>query len=118
MTIERPFYKIYLSYRWKGEERSGLPSHPQYELGQRQLSGSSSLFSFVSFEPIAKLKEWANRLCYFKIGVSWGGFESLITVNAMEAEKGDRKPSVVRLYVGLENPKDLIADLDRAWGEV
>lgn len=96
----------------------GLPSHPQYGLGQQQMCGSSSLFSFVSYEPIAKLKEWANRLRYFKIGVSWGGFESLITVNALEAETDERMPSVVRLYVGLENPKDLIFDLDRAWSKI
>lgn len=96
----------------------GLTSHPQYELGKRQLSGYSSLFSFISYEPITKLREWANRLRYFKIGVSWGGFESLITVNPLETEMDDRMPSVVRLYVGLENPKDLIADLDQAWGEV
>jgi cystathionine beta-lyase/cystathionine gamma-synthase len=106
----------------------GLPSHPQYELGLSQMSGFSSLFSFISYEPITKLKEWANRLKYFKIGVSWGGFESLVTVNRMGnvgntgntgiEEKGERTPSVVRLYVGMENPKDLIADLDNAWKSI
>ncbi|MCD9022029.1 trans-sulfuration enzyme family protein [Cohnella silvisoli] len=97
----------------------GLPSHPQYELGLSQMSGFSSLFSFISTEPIAKLKEWANRLKYFKIGVSWGGFESLVTVNRVgNEEAGEQPSSVVRLYVGMESPKDLIADMDQAWKSI
>ncbi|QJD85504.1 trans-sulfuration enzyme family protein [Cohnella herbarum] len=99
----------------------GLPSHPQYELGRRQMSGSSSLFSFLSNEPTERLKEWANRLKYFKIGVSWGGFESLVTVNRLgsDGDGGEERTStVVRMYVGLESPTDLIADIDQAWKAV
>ncbi|MFC5652556.1 trans-sulfuration enzyme family protein [Paenibacillus solisilvae] len=97
----------------------GLASHPQYELGLSQMSGSSSLFSFVSPEPVEKLKEWASRLKYFKIGVSWGGFESLVTVNQFISSEADGRPStIVRLYVGMENPQDLIADLNQAWQAV
>ncbi|MFD2613447.1 trans-sulfuration enzyme family protein [Paenibacillus gansuensis] len=95
----------------------GLPSHPQHELAKRQMSGYGSLFSFVTDEPIARLKAWSDRLHYFKIGVSWGGFESLIVVNEIpDGEAGDRR--IVRLYVGLEDPADLIADLDEAWARV
>jgi cystathionine beta-lyase/cystathionine gamma-synthase len=97
----------------------GLPTHPQYELGLKQMSGFSSLFSFISHEPTERLKDWATRLKYFKIGVSWGGFESLVTVNRLGSEKdGERTATVVRLYVGLESPKDLIADMDQAWKTV
>ncbi|TFE19580.1 trans-sulfuration enzyme family protein [Cohnella luojiensis] len=97
----------------------GLPSHPQHELGLRQMSGFSSLFSFISHEPTERLKEWATRLKYFKIGVSWGGFESLVTVNRLgNEETGERTPNVVRIYVGMESPKDLIADMDHAWQAV
>jgi cystathionine beta-lyase/cystathionine gamma-synthase len=96
----------------------GLPGHPQHELAKRQMSGFSSLFSFVTNEPRDKLKEWAGRLQYFKIAVSWGGFESLVTVNRLGAGKeGQEETSVVRLYVGLEDPKDLIQDMDQAWTE-
>lgn len=93
----------------------GLTSHPQYELGQRQMKGYSSLFSFVTDEPLAKMKEWANRLHYFKIGVSWGGFESLVTVNSLAGEHEGDTSTLVRLYVGMESPKDLMADIDQAW---
>ncbi|WP_372663385.1 PLP-dependent aspartate aminotransferase family protein [Cohnella sp.] len=97
----------------------GLPSHPQYELGLRQMSGSSSLFSFVSDVPVERWKEWAGRLRYFKIGVSWGGFESLVTVNRIERENDDGlEASLIRLYVGMENPKDLIADLEQSWSHL
>ncbi len=108
----------------------GLTSHPQHQLAVRQMSGFSSLFSFISYVETKILKEWANRLQYFKIGVSWGGFESLVTVNRIGNDgnggndgidgidgndPGERTASVVRLYVGLENPQDLIADMKQAW---
>ncbi|WP_053373038.1 trans-sulfuration enzyme family protein [Paenibacillus sp. FJAT-27812] len=98
----------------------GLPSHPQYELGQSQMSGASSVFSFLSSEPLEKMKEWANRLKYFKIGVSWGGFESLVTVNrpVSDEKTSDHSAAIVRLYVGMEDPSDLIADINRAWEQV
>ncbi|MFC4811462.1 trans-sulfuration enzyme family protein [Paenibacillus sp. GCM10023250] len=90
----------------------GLPSHPQHELGRTQMAGYGSLFSFLTSRPPAVMKEWANRLRYFKIGVSWGGFESLVTVNL--AGQAPEDGSIVRLYVGLESPQDLIADMERA----
>jgi cystathionine beta-lyase len=93
----------------------GLPSHPQHELALSQMSGFSSLFSFESEVPVDRLKEWANRLRYFKIGVSWGGFESLVTVKSLKEDplKADR--SLVRMYIGMESPEDLIRDIEEAW---
>lgn len=91
----------------------GLPSHPQHELGLAQMSGFGSLFSFESDEPIDKLRKWADRLQYFRIGPSWGGFESLVSVIPIRIE--GRSPTVVRLYIGMENPDDLIRDIDEAW---
>ncbi|MDQ0878338.1 cystathionine beta-lyase/cystathionine gamma-synthase [Paenibacillus sp. V4I3] len=90
----------------------GLPTHPQHELALQQLIGFSSLFSFESYEPLEKLKAWATKLQYFKIGVSWGGFESLVNVNVIRS--GDKERHIVRLYVGLEDPQDLIRDIDDA----
>lgn len=95
----------------------GLASHPQHELAMRQMTGVSSLFSFETTEPADKVKAWAERLKYFKIGVSWGGFESLVTVRAMADGSGEENGSLVRLYVGIEDPQDLIRDIDAAWRE-
>jgi cystathionine beta-lyase/cystathionine gamma-synthase len=98
----------------------GLPSHPQYELGRSQMSGYGSLFSFLTNEPPERMKEWANRLKYFKIGVSWGGFESLVTVTSAvkDGKTGDEPVTVVRLYVGMENPDELVKDIEQAWEQV
>ena len=73
----------------------GLISHPQHELALRQMLGFSSLFSFESNEPVHKLREWANRLQYFKIGVSWGGFAK---PNNREGDR--REPIKKSAYIG------------------
>ncbi|MBP3962021.1 trans-sulfuration enzyme family protein [Paenibacillus lignilyticus] len=96
----------------------GLSSHPQYELGKSQMKGYSSLFSFVTDEPLAKMRAWATKLQYFKIAVSWGGFESLVTVNPLPPGSDGQSATVVRLYVGMEDPKDLMADIDLAWNSL
>jgi cystathionine beta-lyase/cystathionine gamma-synthase len=96
----------------------GLITHPQHELALRQMVGFSSLFSFETNEPVDKVKAWADQLRYFKIGVSWGGFESLVTVRMIDdgLENGSR--TLVRLYIGMENPEDLILDIDEAWYQI
>ncbi|SDN04482.1 Cystathionine beta-lyase/cystathionine gamma-synthase [Paenibacillus sp. yr247] len=92
----------------------GLTNHPQHEMARTQMSGYGSLFSFESNVPVVKLRAWADRLQYFRIGASWGGFESLINVNALN-NSDQRSCSLVRLYIGTEDPDDLIRDLDEAW---
>jgi cystathionine beta-lyase len=95
----------------------GLPSHPQHALALKQMNGFGSLFSFESAEPLEKLRRFADHLKYFKIGVSWGGFESLITVNRLVGNGGSvvGERQIVRLYIGQEDPGELIADIDQAW---
>lgn len=92
----------------------GLTSHPQHELARRQMSGSSSLFSFETDVPAEEMKAWATRLEYFRIGVSWGGYESLVTVGRPGAGYESVQGTLVRLYVGLEHPRELIADIEKA----
>lgn len=92
----------------------GLPGYAQYDLAIRQMSGTSGLFSFESDKPIEQLKQWASELRYFKIGVSWGGFESLVTVNRVQYEGEESARHIVRLHIGLEDPQELIRDIDEA----
>lgn len=102
----------------------GLESFPQYELGQKQMSGYTGLLSFrLKTENLEEVKAFFNGLEIFRIGVSWGGHESLIYalaisyVKEMTAEQfaatglayGD-----MRISVGLENVEDLVADLTQA----
>ncbi|GGG16540.1 trans-sulfuration enzyme family protein [Paenibacillus abyssi] len=89
----------------------GLSSHPQHHLALKQMSGSSSLFSFETNIPLLQMRCWAERLTFFRIGLSWGGYESLITVHPCQRESS----SVVRIYVGLEDPYELIDDLAQAF---
>lgn len=98
----------------------GLPNHLQYELASSQMSGTGGLFSFESRESVEKLRAWADRMQYFRIGASWGGFESLINVNAWTAMNASdpQISTIVRLYIGAEDPDDLIRDLDQAWRSV
>jgi cystathionine beta-lyase len=96
----------------------GHPSHPQYALAQRQMKGASSVFSIeLDTTDLAAVRRFTNALQYFGIGVSWGGYESLVFPMALRtSHRGGEVPEVnlVRLHVGLEDPADLIADLDRA----
>lgn len=98
----------------------GLPSHPQHALARKQLDGFSSLFSFETQLPVESLKKWADALRYFRIGVSWGGFESLVTVGQTPANRNltGTNPSVARLFIGLEDPQTLIEDIEQAWRQV
>jgi cystathionine beta-lyase len=94
-----------------------LPSCPGHEHWRRDFTGSSSIFSIVfdeRFTP-AQVISFADRLTLFKIGFSWGGVTSLVIVYPNLDRAGqDYGGRLVRLNVGLEEPSDLIADLDRA----
>ena len=94
-----------------------LPSCPGHEYWRRDFTGSSSIFSVVfdaRFTP-AQVISFADRLTLFKIGFSWGGVTSLVVVYPNLDRAGqDYGGRLVRLNVGLEEPSDLIADLDRA----
>jgi len=88
-------------------------------LVRRQLSGFSGLLSFELDAPDhAATARFINALELFRIGVSWGGVESL----ALSASRSDEAPATqgvparsVRLSVGLEGADALIADLDQAF---
>ncbi len=102
----------------------GLPSSPQYDLGKKQMMGYGGLLSIVlAIDDIAKVKTFVNKLNLFKLGVSWGGHESLVyaptisyakelTPEQFEAMSLDI--GLVRLSIGLEHPEDLINDLSQA----
>ncbi len=102
----------------------GLKSHPQHSLAKKQMSGCSGLMSFVlDTEDLEIIKSFVNHLQLFKIGVSWGGHESLVyapvisysrELSAEQFLSMGITPGMLRISVGLEDPADLIADLDIA----
>ena len=93
-----------------------LPGSRGYELWRRDFTGACGLFAVI-LKPAAKERVDAmlDGLKLFRLGVSWGGFESLIIPANVEHAKRTlpwkaRGPHL-RLHVGLENVDDLIADL-------
>jgi len=94
-----------------------FPACPGHDLWKRDFTGSASLFSIV-FQPTvtdAAVERFVDALRLFKIGFSWGGVTSLVMayppIHRGACDYGHR---LVRLNIGLEEPADLIADLDRA----
>jgi len=92
-----------------------LPSHPQHELFKRDFLGSSGLFSFeLKSATPSQLAALCERRRYFRIGYSWGGFESLIMPAKLGSIRSIRPWTggpLVRLHCGLEDAADLIEDL-------
>ena len=93
-----------------------LPSHPEHHLWQRDFSGSSGLFAFIFKQEYQQqqLAAFINSLQLFGIGYSWGGYKSLITAGKysrhLESKYAGR--TIIRLNIGLEDPADLIADIE------
>lgn len=96
----------------------GLDTHPQHELGRRQMTGYSSLLSFeTKGVPLEQMRRWGDALAYFRIGVSWGGYESLVIVSRQNEAQKESAFVRTRLYIGLEEPALLIEDMERAFRE-
>lgn len=94
-----------------------LPSHPGHELWKRDFTGANGLLS-VSFKPYISqddVDRMVDCLELFGIGASWGGFESLAIVYPQGSVKGWHGGALVRLHIGLEDPADIIADLERGF---
>ncbi|MFD2114548.1 trans-sulfuration enzyme family protein [Paenibacillus yanchengensis] len=102
----------------------GLASFEQAELANKQMSGFSSLMSVeLQTDSIEQIKRFVNKLEIFQIGVSWGGFESLVYVPAISYMKEMSVEAIadagislrnIRIAIGLEDADDLITDLEQA----
>ncbi len=100
-----------------------LPSCPGHEIWQRDFTGCTGLFSItMSRLSRAELVCFLESLKLFKLGYSWGGFESLILPVYPENERTvtpwTQDGTVVRINVGLEDPGDLVADLESAFRQL
>lgn len=99
-----------------------LPDSPGHDIWKRDFSGAASLFS-VAFKPDisqARVDAFVDALELFHVGFSWGGNVSL----ALPFETGRARKDfpfegpLVRFYIGLEEPQDLLADLKQALNEI
>ena len=100
------------------------PSSKNYKLWKKYYSGATGLFSIViKSKKKSSVIKFINSLELFGIGYSWGGFESLALLQELKSRKKneyiqgrkyyrfDDNEHIVRLHIGLEDPKDLINDL-------
>jgi len=102
------------------------PSSKNYKLWKKYYSGATGLFSIViKSKKKSSVIKFVNSLELFGIGYSWGGFESLAILQELRASKDEysqgrryfrfnKDEHLVRLHIGLEEPKDLINDLKRS----
>lgn len=105
----------------------GLESHPDHALARRQMAGSGGIVTCVLAGGLDAAKRFLERTRLFACAESLGGVESLIshpatmTHASVPRERRARLGVVdglVRLSVGIEDPADLIADLEAAFGPV
>lgn len=99
-----------------------LPDCPGHDIWKRDFRGASGLFSFIpKDDSVAAATAFIEGMTHFKIGFSWGGFESLTMIYPTVAKyrtatRWEAAGPVIRLHVGLEDVDDLKADLDAAFG--
>lgn len=97
-----------------------LESDPGHAIWKRDFSGASGLcgFDFSAGTTRAQSNDFLDALELFGLGYSWGGFESLaIPVRLKGIRTATSRPDTllsVRLHIGLEDPEDLIRDLQQA----
>ena len=96
-----------------------LPEHPGHQIFMRDFLGASGLFSFeLKAATPAQLAALCERRRHFRIGYSWGGYESLIVVAKLDTIRSVgpwRGGPLLRIHCGLECPDDLIADLQQGF---
>ncbi len=101
-----------------------LPGAPGHELWARDFTGGCGLFSLIfDGRGADRRARFIDALELFGIGYSWGGFESLVipfepvrSASAWPpADLASADGAAIRLSIGLEDPADLIADLDQAF---
>ncbi|HVT53430.1 MAG TPA: cystathionine beta-lyase [Dongiaceae bacterium] len=100
-----------------------LPGTPGHAFFKRDFKGSTGLFSVI-LKPCSQhqLAAMLDGLELFGMGYSWGGYESLIVPSNIEKSR-TAKPwktdgPMLRIHAGLEDPDDLIADLEAGFGRL
>lgn len=105
----------------------GLKSHPQYELGRKQMQGPGAMISFELKGGIEAGKILMNSVKLALLAVSLGGVETLIqhpaSMTHSKMDKQARESSgitdgLVRFSVGIENVEDIIADLEQGLARI
>ena len=98
-----------------------LEDDPGHEIWKRDFTGATGLFGVV-LEPVPHkaLAAFFDSLKLFGMGFSWGGYESLIVPSKLHrtARPFDAEGPLIRIHAGLEDPEDLIADLEHGFAQM
>ena len=98
---------------------AGLPDHPGHEIAARQMSGFSGMISMLVRGSEADAMRVAANVQVFTRATSFGSPHSLIEHRAsIEAPDTKTPRNLLRFSIGLENPDDLIADLQQALSRI
>jgi cystathionine beta-lyase/cystathionine gamma-synthase len=101
----------------------GLPSHPDHGVAARQMTGFGGMICLDLGGSYDRAARFYDALRVIRRAASLGGVESLCSLPVLTSQWGHSDeqlvaagvtPGMVRLSIGLEDPADLIADLDRA----
>jgi cystathionine beta-lyase/cystathionine gamma-synthase len=103
----------------------GLKSHPDHEIAKKQMTGFGGMVCFDVGGDYDRAAKVYDKLKVVKRAASLGGVESLMSLPVITSQWGHSDEQLkaagvtkgmLRLSVGLEDPEDLIADLDQALG--
>jgi methionine-gamma-lyase len=103
----------------------GLPEHPDHDIARKQMTGFGGMLCVDVGGGYERVARFFDRLKVFNRAASLGGVESLCSIPVLTSQWGHSEEelraagvthSMARLSVGLEDPDDLIADLDQALG--
>ena len=99
-------------------------SFPQYQLAKEQMKGACGLFTFIlKTSKREQVVKFCESLKHIMMAVSWGGHESLVIpkcagIKPADFDSGNKEHRYIRMYVGLEDPVYLIADIEQALASV
>jgi len=94
-----------------------FPDCPGHEIWKRDFTGSASVFSIVFNDDWTpdRIMRFVDGLRLFKIGYSWGGVTSLVMAyESLNRSTRNYGRHLVRINIGLEEPQDLIHDIEQA----
>jgi cystathionine beta-lyase/cystathionine gamma-synthase len=105
----------------------GLPSHPQHSIAKKQMRGFGGVVSFELDGDFEKTMKFVDSLKLCFLAASLGGTETLASqpvtcshyfVSAEDRKKAGITDELIRLALGIEDPEDIIADLEQAFNKI
>jgi cystathionine gamma-synthase len=105
----------------------GLPSHPHYEIAKKQMKGFGAVVTFEINGDLNQTLKFLGGLKLCMLGPSLGGPETLVTHPALNSYYNISREEryelgiideLVRLSVGLEDPRDIIGDLEQGFANM